>query len=257
MERDEYIEAIRREAGMMAASAEDGLEADVPSCPGWTVGKLIQHTGQTYEFVTDIVATGARDEEQDVDPLHERHLEMRKQRGADFAQSSELIPWFRDRAARLVEVLDAADPTEPVWTWWTPEQQTSFWQRRMAHETAVHRWDTQSAHGDTQPIENRLAVDGVDEALTVHAPERLSEPGGKGKGETFHFHCTDGDGEWLVRINADGPDVRREHAKGDVAIRGTASDLVLFLWQRLPASAIETRGDAILLDRWFELIPPE
>ena len=42
----------------------------------------------------------------------------------------------------------------------------------------------------------------------------------------------------------------REHAKGDVAARGTASDLLLFLWGRVPATALEVFGDAELLDRF-------
>ena len=48
-----------------------------------------------------------------------------------------------------------------------------------------------------------------------------------GNGETLHFHRTDGDGEWLVRLTPDGPEVERAHAKGDVAVRGSASDLLL------------------------------
>ena len=48
----------------------------------------------------------------------------------------------------------------------------------------------------------------------------------------------------------------REHAKGDVAVRGTASDLLLFLWGRLPGKNLEVLGDASLLGRYFELVTP-
>ena len=48
--------------------------------------------------------------------------------------------------------------------------------------------------------------------------------------------------------------VTREHAKGDVAARGTASDLLLFLWGRVPATALEVFGDAALLDRFRSAI---
>jgi hypothetical protein len=50
--------------------------------------------------------------------------------------------------------------------------------------------------------------------------------------------------------------VTREHAKGDVAVRGTASDLLLFLWGRLPGERLEVLGDASLVGRYFELVPP-
>ena len=46
-------------------------------------------------------------------------------------------------------------------------------------------------------------------------------------GATIHLHCTDVDGEWLLTGTAEGARVTREHAKGDVAARGSASDLLL------------------------------
>ncbi len=46
--------------------------------------------------------------------------------------------------------------------------------------------------------------------------------------------------------------VTAEHAKGDVAARGTASELLLFLWRRVPASELEVFGDAELLERFSE-----
>ena len=54
-----------------------------------------------------------------------------------------------------------------------------------------------SRPGAAEPIERELAVDGIDELFDLipfwpHA-ERV-----RGNGETLHFHCTDGDGEWLV-----------------------------------------------------------
>jgi predicted lipid carrier protein YhbT len=71
-----------------------------------------------------------------------------------------------------------------------------------------------------------------------------------GAGETIHLHCTDREGEWLVRRDAEGLTVTREHAKGDVAARGTASDLLLVLQSRLPVSAVECFGDDTILERW-------
>ena len=73
-------------------------------------------------------------------------------------------------------------------------------------------------------------------------------------GETLHFHATDGDGEWLVRLEADGPVFTREHSKGDVAARGTASDLLLFAYGRVSVDQLDVFGDASLLTRWRELV---
>ena len=57
-----------------------------------------------------------------------------------------------------------------------------------------------------------------------------------------------------MRLAADGVLVTREHAKGDVAMRAPASDLLLFLYGRVDRSAAEVFGDESLLDRWQELV---
>ena len=128
-----------------------------------------------------------------------------------------------------------------------------FWARRQANETAVHRWDAQRAAGAVEPVEHTLAVDGIDEFFGL-IPFWRRESNVRGVGETIHLHCTDGAGEWLVRLAADAVIVTREHAKGDVAARGSASDLLLFLYGRVGPSALEVFGDASLLDRWQELV---
>ena len=40
------------------ASAAD-LSAAVPTCPGWTVTRLVRHTGIVHRWATQIVATRA------------------------------------------------------------------------------------------------------------------------------------------------------------------------------------------------------
>ena len=51
-------------------------------------------------------------------------------------------------------------------------------------------------------------------------------------------------GEWFVSdLTPAGATFTREHRKGDVAIRGYAADLVLWLWKRYHGS-VEILGDA-------------
>ena len=60
-------------------------------------------------------------------------------------------------------------------------------------------------------------------------------------------------GEWFVsKLDADGIDFTREHAKGDAAIRGRASDLLLWLWRR-DARPVDIVGDAALAARFQQL----
>jgi len=163
-----------------------------------------------------------------------------------------LPDWLEGGAAALVETLAAADPDATCWTW-TTDQHVRFWSRRMAYETAVHRWDGQGVNGEPEPFDGPLAVDGIDEHLE-NLPSIIGPEAASGTGETLHLHCTDRDGEWLLRLGPDGLEVRREHAKGDVALKGTASDLFLVVLGRVSPSRVEVFGSPATLDRWQQVL---
>jgi hypothetical protein len=69
-----------------------------------------------------------------------------------------------------------------------------------------------------------------------------------------HLHCVDADGEWVVTLTERGPTIEHTHAKADVAARGAASDLDLFLWGRVESSALDVFGAPELLDRFRSAI---
>lgn len=263
-----YMDAFHRDAAALTdAARRAGMEAPLPSCPGWSVATLLTHLTGIYADRIKLVSLGARTDI--VQRYEDLDLPMEYKEWFDADVEADptkplpplppgLLGLFEQTAAKLEEVLRAADPERPVYTWCKADQTAGFWQRRMAQETAVHRWDAQLACGDAQPIDAMLAADGIDEMMDVMlgAFRRWADHHEQGRGETYHFHRTDGPGEWLVRFDADGPVVTRQHARGDVAVRGAASDLLLFLWHRIPATRLEVFGDAALLDRYFELVPP-
>jgi len=48
--------------------------------------------------------------------------------------------------------------------------------------------------------------------------------------------------------------VTNEHGRGDAAVRGTASDLALFMWnRRLPG--LEYFGDEAVVEAWLAISP--
>lgn len=241
MERDEYVAALRRDGERMAGAAAAGLDRPVASCPGWSVADLVWHTGEVHAFWR-AVAGGMTDAREYEEPA----------RPAD----GELVAWFRRGVDDLAAVLGAADPSAPAWTW-AERKDVGFVQRRMAQETAVHCWDALAATGAEEPIEPRLAADGVAEFLAHFLPARPAHL--DGPLVAVHLHATDaadldeGDGEWLVRAGEGRCSVERSHGKGDVAARGTASDLLLLLWGRRSPGDVELFGDraamATFLDR--------
>jgi uncharacterized protein (TIGR03083 family) len=240
MDYAEYCAAIRREGHALGAAARNaGVDAMVPSCPEWQVADLLGHVGRLHRWIAGIVTAGGNDPADhwsDAEP----------------PPPEERIDWFEGGVDLVADTLLGVEPASPAWSW-TNDNTAGFWARRQANETAVHRWDAQRAAGDAEPIEHMLAVDGIDEFFSM-LPFWRYEPRVRGAGESIHLHCTDGDGEWLVRLGADAVVVTREHAKGDVALRAPASELLLFLWGRRDASAGEVFGDASVLERWQQLV---
>jgi len=233
-----YLDALRGDGSALSRAARGALDAPVPSCPGWSVTDLVAHVGQVHRDKAGIVRTG--------------RATQRPPRAQDPTVTGDaLLAWYDEGLADLVAVLAAADPDQPTWTWsrHAADARVAFWLRRMAHETAVHRWDAERATGSPLPIgPPALAADGVDEVLEVWMDDP-DDPPYAGAAGTVHLHASDTPGEWVLRLGADGGvEVAREHEHADVALRGPASDLDLVLWGRLPASALGPLGDAALLD---------
>jgi len=239
MNYDDFLATVITEAAGLAAAARTvGPDASVPSTPEWTMAKLVKHTGTTHRWATANVRAAAFSNPGDLDlglPASE----------ADYPD------WIEAGAQSFVELLRATDPDAPTWSWGV-DQRVQFWARRMAHETAVHRWDAQSATGVQSPIDAPLAADGIDEQLeNLPASASFNSEAAAaltGRGESLHLHATDVEGEWLITFAPDGMTYAREHAKGDLAVRGGASDLLLLMVGRRSLDGLEVFGDAGVLD---------
>lgn len=238
MESDDFLTAFTRECAALAAAARLGLDARVPSCPDWDVAKLLQHTGLLSKLWTAQV--------------HAATTERTSPQREAMPDGDARVAWFEEAAAELASALKGAGEDAPCWNF-TGENMTVGWvTRRVAHELAVHRWDGELAHGDPDPIDAALAADGIDERLRILLPLQVSRSAPEATlCGTLHIHCTDVAGEWIVEVDAGKVAVRAEHAKGDAAVRGMASDLLLFTWGR--STEVEVIGDASVVERWKAL----
>ncbi|MBM3696038.1 MAG: maleylpyruvate isomerase family mycothiol-dependent enzyme [Actinobacteria bacterium] len=233
----DYPAAVRRDGiGLAEAAEAAGPHAPVFGCPGWDVTGLVRHITWVHYFWAEIVARGLLDPGQVPSPVLPDGFPA-------------LLARCRSGAEHLAEVLAAADPDAPVWTW-ARQKDAGFVIRHQAQETAVHRWDAEQAAGRAFAIDPDLAADAVDEFLEHTAAFRRE--GALPIEGTVHFHPTDAPGEWTVgEDEAGGLVVTREHAKGDAAMRGPASDLLLVLYRRLGPEALETFGDPGVLQRFL------
>lgn len=126
-------------------------------------------------------------------------------------------------------------------------------------ETVVHRWDAQSSFTRPDSISDELSVEGVGHTFEVMAPfRRTRTEAPQGRGESFARTSVDGKHTWWVMFMGDEV-IAEEHPVGQpaaVSVRAAVSDLLLYLWGRKPATTLDVEGDARLLGRYFELVPP-
>ena len=235
----DFLDSIRREIDLFYATAEaaDPTLA-VPSCPDWDIADLIRHLGEIHWFWATVIETRASDPAQVERPKPPP------------PEHRELIAWGRSQADRMIQILEATGDDVPVWTWALAESDHSvgFIRRHQVQEAAVHRWDIQTAARLLPaPIAKDVAADSIDEFLAITVPWciRVDKP----LSGTVHIHCTDTRGEWFVR--GDGR-VERIHARGALAIRGAASDILLALYKRVPVEKLEIIGDATLARLFVE-----
>jgi uncharacterized protein (TIGR03083 family) len=227
----DYLPSIRQDSNLFYDTA---LAADptggVPCCPDWKVADLVWHLGEVHWFWGTDIEQRATDWES-----------VEKGKPSRPGTYPETIAWGRSQLDRLLHVLESTPDDVTVWTWAPHESahNVAFIRRHQAQEAAVHRWDMQSAasSGAPAPIDAEVASDAIDEFLTVSLPFGVNPS--KPLSGSVHLHCTDVAGEWF--IERDGR-VDRAHAVGDVALRGTASDLLLALYDRIPVDALDVTG---------------
>ncbi|MDG6100639.1 maleylpyruvate isomerase family mycothiol-dependent enzyme [Dactylosporangium aurantiacum] len=237
-----WLTALRTEGdAFRAALGTIPLDAPVPTCPGWQLRDLAWHLTQIYVWVNGVVPRGVTDRP---DPRPDEPLPT----GVD-----PVVAWT-DAFTELVATLDAVDPDLPAFNWAPQAKKASFWHRRMAHETAVHRWDAQMAGGLSEPIEPKLASDGVTEVLDSWLPAgRRSGP--TNRAGMIALHGTDVDHVWYVRLRGAGValldtdtllDTDDHHERATAS--GPASDLVLALYGRVAFDTLLVSGDTSLLE---------
>lgn len=248
MEPHDHLAHLRADGEALARVADAGsLEASVPGCPGWDLGALVGHTGRIHRWAAAMLRSRAV----------ERGIRLRDD---EIPRGAAVVPWYRAGLVELLDALAEAGPHAMVWNWFDGAPAPArFWFRRMAQETTVHRWDAQRAAGEPAPIDALLAADGIDELLETFVPHRGLAGAIEDAGKTIHLHATDaelagGRGEWLLTLGTDAIALEHGHAKGDVAVRGTASNLLLLLWNRSEPSALEVFGDGELLQRWSNAV---
>lgn len=228
--------AVGAFAGTLAAGE---LGAAVPTCPGWDLRALACHLGNVHRW-----ARGA---------IREGHPDTA---GVDAPGGRQaLVAWYQDCAAGLLDALRTVDPAQPCWTFGPKPRTASFWFRRQAHETTVHHQDAVLAGGGPTPVlDPVLALDGVDEVVTVFFPRqvRLARIGALTRSLALvpgdPISAADG-ARWVVAGDGVGPGSAPD-APADVTVAGPAQALLELLWRRCTPDdpRLQVIGDRAALD---------
>lgn len=234
----ELIATIRKEGEAILAAARFGVDAEVPTCGEWHVADLLGHVGSVYRRAATVIGERATEEVKWTPPPGD----------------ADPIDYLTEALDDLVEALTSADPDSPAWNRFDVPRTAAFWARRMAHESAVHRYDAQRAHGVAQPIDDDLARDGLDEAIDILLPyiaarDELSLPEA-----TYCFTAVDEEDSWAVSLGPDGVKRLDMAKEPDVTARGTPSALLLAAYNRIRWTSLDVDGDAALLDEWSQLL---
>jgi uncharacterized protein (TIGR03083 family) len=238
MELGEYLPVLERTNARFADAAAEavlarGWKAPVPCCPEWALTDLVWHLAEVQHFWAWVVRTGAPDPSTYVEPVRR--------------PDDELLGFMAAQSAELEMVLAGADPSARVWTW-APRQDVAFVLRRQTHEAVVHTVDVEQVLGNEHPIPADVGLDGLDEWLEVMVPGALPD-GPPADAHPVVFHAVDADAERTLF-----PGVRPFPI---AALTGTAGDLMLTVWRRVPLEVLTVDGDGLQAAAMIDLVELE
>ena len=247
MEPDQYLAALERDGHLLAGAAQrSGMGAPIPPCQPWRMRDLLRHiryihwsAGTHVREARDRVITG---------PSEAELL-------SGGPPDAGLLEAYREGHRALVETLRSADPATSCATFLPAPSPLTFWARRQAHETAIHRADAELAAGRVTPFDPEFAADGIDELIMGFAPREKPAVSPQ-TACTLQLKATDtGDG-WHVVIGSGGIQARRGQDRASAVVSGPAAALYLLLWNRQdPRSAgVTVCGDSSVLALWRDVV---
>jgi uncharacterized protein (TIGR03083 family) len=251
MEATDHVAALERDGHLLLRAAQSaGLDAPVPSCPGWAMRDLLAHIGFVHRWAAGYVQNGRTEM---VDEPDEAGVL------AAAPPDYELLPWVAEGHASLVSALLSAPADLGCWTFLGAPSPLAFWARRQAHETAIHRIDAERAAAATpSDIETLFAADGVDELLLGFLARRGSRRYQRVRPGAVALEAIDAGTAWTVEVSDSGIETKRSQSASDLrtsdlVVRGRAEDLYLLVWNRRTPAGLDLNGRADLLSDWREL----
>ena len=221
-----------------AVSSAPSLDAQVPTCPDWTLHDLAKHIGQGRRVWAATVAAGP-------DATAKATL---TDAPAPPREREALDAWLAESTQALLDALREAGPDRGCWVGWGDSQSPRTCgavARHQVQELAVHTYDAQVTAGDPRPLPDEVALDGVDEFLVTCVATSSAWPN---EPATIEYHVPEG-GSWRIRPDADGARIGPAEGAASVSVTASASDFVLWFYGRAEPEAKKLDGDARVIDQ--------
>ncbi|PRX22970.1 uncharacterized protein (TIGR03083 family) [Actinoplanes italicus] len=246
--RRAIVEYTRR---LAESAAVAGPDAAVPTAPEWTVAELVEHVGQTQNWVAEII---------------ERRITDPAQLPTEYA----LLPadpggwpaWLSDAAQRVAEACSDDAIDAPVFNAAGDGRTgTQFWTASVLNETVVHGFDAAAAANRPADVDADIAAALISNhfAMLTSPTWAMLRPESaqalRGTGQTLQWLATDTADAWLVERSPDAATWQPLSRPADVTVTGPAATMLRILTRRLPLagrSDIGVDGDAALVRHWLD-----
>ncbi|MEU0374148.1 maleylpyruvate isomerase family mycothiol-dependent enzyme [Streptomyces sp. NPDC006283] len=241
-----YCDAIKN---VVAEFTEAVREVDpatpVPTCPGWTMGDLVEHHGTTHRWAEHAVRTRA------VEPVWARDVPLDLP-----AEPSEYPQWMARSAEVCLRTLRKVDPDLPMWSYGA-DQRVAFYPRRLLFEAVIHCADALLALGLEPRIAPGTAADGIEEFLeNVPHHRGITERLASLTGGSIRLLAKDTGAAWSVTFGAAGFSWTKQagdEGDADATVSADAADLLLLVHgrRRSDEESFRVTGRAAVLEGWL------
>lgn len=235
VDRD-YLNSIEADGrALLGMAADFDLDLPVPTCPGWTLRDLVAHVSGANRWMSTCVSSGCTAQQRILPPGPPAR--------------DDLLIWSRQSLDELLATLSTTAPDALVWTPIRGPLGSVWWRRKAALEVAIHRTDAERALGvQPETIDPRLALDGIDEYAEEFLPLMLLGVAEPPPVTAVLLLPNDIDDSRTLSLIPAGDD--REPGVATVELEASVSDLLLWMWNRVPDGTVVVRGDDTVVTWW-------
>lgn len=252
-------ELTEHAAGLAKVAAAVEPDADVPTCADWNAAELVEHLGQTYNWVAEIV------EQRISDPMQLPTTQVPAP-----ADHADWPDWLTESAQRAATACSDQALTADVFNPAGDDRSgAQFWLHSLLNESVVHGADGAATAGQDYHVDPDVAVELITNHLrmitsagwAMNVPE--SAQALRGSGETLLLVADEAarlgeSATWFIERGPEDVGWQHGEATADVTVRGPAGALLLVLTRRLRLSqaqqehGVQVEGAEALITHWVD-----